>query len=199
MFRDWEEFNDNDSLGQYMWNYNILKMLNNNANYNIWKKGLKLDTEIPLIGRNIKIKTTIGFIEISNIIELWNKSRDDKSRDSNSKSNNTIYILDRYGNTQDILGIVYAELDNIDDSTGIWNTELYEWLDEGIWIKGSSTVSHSKNNGIGMTIISKTGEFIIWDDIHKKEKIIRDFTEIGYKEIHKTYPLVCSRLRLEII
>ena len=194
MFRDWEEFNDNDSLGQYMWNYNILKMLNNNANYNIWKKGLKLDTEIPLIGRNIKIKTTIGFIEISNIIELWNKSRDD-----NSKSNNTIYILDRYGNTQDILGIVYAELDNIDDSTGIWNTELYEWLDEGIWIKGSSTVSRSKNNGIGMTIISKTGEFIIWDNIHKKEKIIRDFTEIGYKEIHKTYPLVCSRLRLEII
>ena len=187
MFRDWEEFNDNDSLGQYMWNYNILRMLNNNTNYTIWKKGLKLDSEIPLVGRNIQIKTNSGFTEISNILELWN----------NCKDNKTLSVLDRYGNEQKVLGVVYAEIEEVDDSTGIWNTELYEW--NGVWIKGSSTLKPSKNNGLGMTIITETGEFIIWDEIHKKEKIVRDFTEIGYKEIHKTYPLVCSRLRLEII
>jgi hypothetical protein len=189
MFRDWEEFNDNDSLGQYMWNYNILRMLNKNRNYNTWKKGLKLDSEIPVVGRNIKIKTNSGFTEISNILELWN----------NSKDNNTLSVLDRYGNEQKLLGVVYAELEEVDDSTGIWNTELYEWKEEGVWIKGSITLKTSKNNGLGMTIITETGEFIIWDEINKKEKIVRDFTEIGYKEIHKSYPLVCSRLRLEII
>ena len=29
----------------------------------------------------------------------------------------------------------------------------------------------------------------------KKEKIIRDFTEVGYDSIHNTYPFVSSRLR----
>jgi hypothetical protein len=47
-----------------------------------------------------------------------------------------------------------------------------------------------------MTLITETGEFTIWDMKDKKEKIVRDFTEIGYKEIHKTYSLVESRLRL---
>ena len=46
-----------------------------------------------------------------------------------------------------------------------------------------------------MTIITESGEFIIWDEIEKKERVVRDFTEVGYKTIHETYPFVASRLR----
>jgi hypothetical protein len=63
-------------------------------------------------------------------------------------------------------------------------------------MKGVSTVRESTENACGLTLITESGDFIIWDEIEKKEKIVRDFTEIGYKEIHKTYPLVSSRLRL---
>ena len=74
------------------------------------------------------------------------------------------------------------------------NTELYE-LEDGVWIKGKSTVVSGNETIQGMTIITETGEFIIWDEVEKKEKVIRDFTEVGYKTIHETYPFVASRLR----
>ena len=68
-------------------------------------------------------------------------------------------------------------------------------MDNGVWIKGKSTVVPGNDTIQGMTIITETGEFIIWDEVEKKERIIRDFTEVGYKTIHETYPFVASRLR----
>ena len=109
--------------------------------------------------------------------------------------------LTRDGQEQEILGVVSAEIDGIEDDNGLWNTELYECVN-GVWIKGLSTVKESIESkeiiisACGMTLITESGEFIIWDEIEQKEKIVRDFTEIGYKEIHKTYSLVSSRLRL---
>jgi hypothetical protein len=188
LFRDWEEFDDNDQLGEYTWTYTILKMLNNNSNYSKWKDGLTLNINMPLIGKNVKIKTNMGFVEISAISSLWSP-------------NMSMRCITRDGEEQDILGIVSAEIDGIEDKNGLWNTELYEY-NNGIWIKGLSTVKDSKErkeineSACGMTLITDSGEFIIWDETEQKEKIVRDFTEIGYKEIHKTYNLVCSRLRL---
>jgi len=184
MFRDWEEFDDNDQLGEYIWTYTILKMLNNNSNYSKWKDGLK-SIIMPLMGNNVKVKTNMGFMEISAISSLW-------------CPNMSMRCLTRDNEEQDILGVVSAEIDGIEDDNGLWNTELYEWVD-GVWIKGLSTVKESKEiNGsaYGMTLITDSGEFIIWDETEQKEKIVRDFTEIGYKEIYKTYSLVSSRLRL---
>jgi hypothetical protein len=185
MFRDWEEFDDNDQLGEYTWTYTILKMLNNNSNYSKWKDGLKVNIRIPVMGKNVKVKTNMGFVEISAISSLW-------------CPNMSMRCLTRDGEEQDILGVVSAEIDGIEDNNGLWNTELYECVN-GDWIKGVSTVKESKEiNGsaCGMTLITDSGEFIIWDEVEQKEKIVRDFTEIGYKEIHKTYSLVSSRLRL---
>jgi len=185
MFRDWEEFDDNDQLGEYTWTYTILKMLNNNSNYSKWKDGLKINMNIPVMGKNVKVKTNMGFVELSAILSLWS-------------SKMWLRCLTRDGEEQDILGVVSAEIDGIDDNNGLWNTELYEWID-GVWIKGVSTVKESKEikgSACGMTLITESGEFIIWDEMEQKEKIVRDFTEIGYKEIHKTYSLVSSRLRL---
>jgi len=185
IFRDWEEFDENDQLGEYTWTYTILKMLNNNSNYSKWKDGLKLNMNIPVMGRNVKVKTNMGFVELLAISSLWSP-------------NMSMRCLTRDGQEQEILGIVSAKIDGIDDDNGLWNTELYEWID-GVWIKGLSTVKESNKGTIsacGMTLITDSGEFIIWDEMDKKEKIVRDFTEIGYKEIHKTYSLVSSRLRL---
>lgn len=185
MFRDWEEFDDNDQLGEYTWTYTILKMLNNNSNYSKWKDGLKINMDIPVMGKNVKVKTNMGFVELSAILSLWSP-------------NMSMRCITRDEQEQDILGVVSAEIDGIEDDNGLWNTELYEWVD-GVWIKGLSTVKESNKGKIsacGMTLITDSGEFIIWDEVEQKEKIVRDFTEIGYKEIHKTYSLVSSRLRL---
>ena len=45
-----------------------------------------------------------------------------------------------------------------------------------------------------MSLITDDGEFIIWDDVTKKEVLVRDFTEIGYQSIHETYPFISARL-----
>jgi hypothetical protein len=185
MFRDWEEFDDNDQLGEYTWTYTILKMLNNNSNYSKWKDGLKVNIRIPAMGKNVKVKTNMGFVKLSAILSWWS-------------SKMWLRCITRDGEEQDILGVVSAEIDGIEDNNGLWNTELYECVN-GDWIKGVSTVKESKEikrSACGMTLITESGEFIIWDEVEQKEKIVRDFTEIGYKEIHKTYSLVSSRLRL---
>lgn len=174
IFRDWEEIDDNDKEGQKMWTYTILKMLNNNKNYNIWKDTINPESEIPLIGSKIKVKTKNGYRIISEL------------------HINDI-VIDGNGQEQKVLGVVNSCVEDVKDD-GKWNTELYE-LNNGIWIKGVEKYSKGCKNAIGWMIITETGEFIIWDEDEGKDKIIRDFTEIGYKEIHKTYPMVISRLR----
>lgn len=176
IFKDWEEIDDNDIKGQYIWSYNILKMLNKNLNYRFWKYGIKPADELPLIGRRIKIKTPSGFIEIEKL-KLFDK------------------IVDRKSKEQRIIGIINANIDNLEDN-GKWNTELYEETEDKVWIRGSANFTRGTGCAIGITLITETGEFIIWDEMEEKEKIVRDFTEVGHTEIYKTYPLVASRLRL---
>ena len=176
VFRDWEEIADDDEKGQYTWNYLILKKLNKLSNYSKWKDGLKVSSEMPLMGNNMKVKTSNGFVEISKL------SMSDNVLDSNNKE-------------QSILGMINGIIENAEDGDGEWNTELYEFTGDA-WIKGKSTVLGGNNSVKGKTIITESGEFIIWDSKEKKEKIVRDFTDIGHKSIHETYPFVAARLRV---
>jgi hypothetical protein len=178
IFRDWEEIDDDDILGQNLWTYTILKILNNDENYDIWKSSLKTYKNFPLMGSSIKIKTLEGFVELSKL-SLFDE------------------IMDRMGNKQKILGVIHAEIDGFGNDTDKWNTEMYEYDDKNrSWIKGQSTVINGNNKVYGLTLIVETGEFIIFDEVEQREKIVRDFTEIGHNEIYKTYSLVNSRLRL---
>jgi hypothetical protein len=174
MFRDWEEINDDKS--QYLWNYTILKMLNKNMDYDKWKDGLNVYSEIPLIGSKTKVKTRNGFVEIGSL--------DLKAS-----------IFDTRGGEQSILGIIDSRIDGTSIDSDIWNTELYEWTDT-IWKKGQSTVGVGNKSVFGRTLITESGTFIIWDEVEQKEKLIRDFTDVGIHDIHKTYPMIASRLRL---
>lgn len=180
LFRDWEEIEDGDEDGQYEWNYIVLKMLNRLSNYDTWKDSLKISTNIPLMSPKTKIKCECGFITLETMFI------------------GMPLLLDSTGKKQLIMGIVKGDVENVDkeatEKQGIWNTELYEWVSD-TWIKSKSNVLTGNDTIEGMTIITESGEFIIWDELEKKERLVRDFTEVGYKTIHKTYPFVASRLR----
>jgi hypothetical protein len=174
LFRDWEEITDDKS--QYLWNFTILKMLNNNTNYDEWKDSLTSYSEMPLVGSKIKVKTPSGFVEISKLV--LNQ-----------------HVLDRNGREQVILGCIDGRIDDVNIDSDKWTTELYESTN-GVWRKGQSTVGKGTKSRCGRTLIVESGEFIIWDEVEKKEKQVRDFTDVGMNEIHKTYPMIASRLRL---
>jgi hypothetical protein len=176
LFRDWEEISDDDEKGQYTWNYLILKKLNNLSNYSKWKDGLKVSAEMPIMGNNMRVKTSGGFVDISDL------NMGDK-------------VLDRDNKEQSILGVINGVIENAENGDGKWNTELYEFVDS-VWVKGKSTVKPGGDCVNGRTIITESGEFVIWDNKGNKEKIVRDFTDIGHKSIHETYPFVAARLRV---
>jgi hypothetical protein len=178
-FRDWEEIEDEDYKGQWLWNYSILKTLNRSTEYSKWKDGLRPGTTLPLMSANTHIKTSQGFVPIKAL--KINESQ----------------IINKDGKPVSVLGIIASEVENATSDSKEWHTELYELATDNIWKKGKSTLNTNGNKTIhGYSIITESGDFIIWDATTQKEKTVRDFTDIGYKRIHETYPLVASRLRL---
>jgi len=175
LYRDWEELDNDDIKGQFLWNYLILSELNRYKDYNKWKKDIKHDCEVALLGKRVKVKTAHGWKYISEI----------------SFQDGT--VLNRHGKSQGVRGVVYGEIEDAEYGTETWHNELYEEQD-GVWIKGNSTIIPGAEKIIGMSLITDDGEFMIWDEVTKKEVWVRDFTEIGYQSIHETYPFVSARL-----
>uniref|UniRef100_A0A6C0KMX8 Uncharacterized protein n=1 Tax=viral metagenome TaxID=1070528 RepID=A0A6C0KMX8_9ZZZZ len=175
-FRDWEEFADEDTYGHYVWNAMILRLLNKESFYSTWKYRVTISAEIPVLSGNTKVKTAEGYIELSNI-QLGT------------------VIVDRYGKKDKVVGKVYGEILNGNSAVPWWHTELFEYREDR-WIKGESTVVKGNDTMMGEHIITESGECVIWDELRKTDRVIRDFTDIGYTTIHETYPLVASRLRI---
>ena len=169
LFRDWEEIGNEDEEGQFQWNQLIASMLH--------ISDIKKQCTDPLVGGNTLIKTSRGFVPISTI----------KLRDSR--------ILDKDGVEQCVKGVIYGEVDNVKDTCRGWFLDLYEYSD-GLWKNLKGNAPHGKNTLIGMSLITETGTFIIWDEVAEKERCIRDFTEVGYQSIHETYSFVEARLRI---
>lgn len=176
LFRDWEEIGNDDLKGQYMWNVMMSKMLNRGiVNKAVWDH-LKMDCEVALVGKQVRVRTMDGWVPISLLASPFGK------------------VMDRMGKEQNILGIVHGEVEGAQQENETWHTEHYEDR-HGIWIKGTSTIGQGTHHLQGMSLITETGEYLIWDPSEQKEKIVRDFTEIGYDSIHETYPFVEERLR----
>ena len=174
--RDWEEIANNDEKGQYIWNYLILSILNKNSNYTSWKDMIKLSCDLSLVTKDTLIKTKTGFVPISTLQILDN-------------------VVDHNGTIQSIRGVVRGVIENVKEINGSYHMEMYEEKD-GVWIKGKSTIPCGCETVEGMSLITEGGEFIIWDEDEKIEKRVRDFTEIGYDSIYKTYSFVEARLRI---
>ncbi len=179
-FRDWEEIKNDDVNGQFMWNYLISKILHHNTNYNAWKSNITMHCEPAILGLEVLVKTTEGFVPI------WKLSTIKHTFGT---------VSDRNGNAQPILGIVHGEVADAEETDGKWHTELYV-SEQDAWVKSYNTVCHGSNIIHGMTLITESGEFAIWDEYEQREKWIRDFTEVGYQNIHETYPFVEARLRM---
>jgi hypothetical protein len=176
LYRDWEEISNEDEKGQYMWNYMVLCMLNKYENYQKWKKDMKQECEVAVMGKDVKVKTGKGWVRLSEI----------------SFPGGT--VLDRNGKEQGVRGVIHAEVENVEyGGVDTWHTELYQEMD-GVWMKGNSTLSYGDETIEGMTLITDHGEFTIWDEVLQKEVTVRDFTEVGYQSIHETYSFVAARL-----
>jgi hypothetical protein len=173
IFRDWEEIDNEDLIGQYLWNYLVLSKLNNDIGYDKWKGDIKKCCDVSLMSKNTLIKTVDGYVPIHSLYIGYDK------------------IVDNNGMPQTILGIVRGEVNNM-NNTDIWHTEMYEY-DNGIWRKGLSTVQPGVSQKVeGMSLITERGEFIMRSD---KDILVRDFTEVGYDKICYTYSFVEERLR----
>lgn len=186
LFRDWEEIDDNDSEGQFLWNYIILNILNNSSNYDKWKDGINSETEIGLVSENTLIRIKTGYIEIDKL-KLGDK------------------ILDSKGEESEVLGVINGEINGISESeNGFWKTDLIylESLENqesgksGFWKRKNGNIKSGNGTLKGKTLITESGYFIIFDMDSNSEKIVRDFTDIGYNNIHQTYPMVSERLRI---
>ena len=194
-FRDWEEIEDDDEAGQYGWNELVLSLLNRGRVASQSNDDARMPTDIPLVAPERLVKTRVGFVPVS----AFTTPQEDADHRVSFGS-----VLDRHGKEQRVLGFIRGEVEEYElDGDHLWNTELYEEND-GVWIKGTTTglksttghKGHKGHKGLqGIHLITETGEWILWDEKEKKEKIIRDFTEVGYDSIHNTYPFVSSRLR----
>jgi hypothetical protein len=175
LFRDWEEIANDDENGQYIWNYMVSSILNQGTPYYVWESNLRSYCENPLMGKEVEVKTARGFVPMKDI-QLSD------------------HILDEKGEEQVVRGIVEGEMEG--SSTGEdWMGELYV-LNNGAWIRQSSTLSPGDGQQRGYSLMTEQGTIVIRHPLSKEECVIRDFTEVGYQMIHKTYSFVETRLRM---
>jgi hypothetical protein len=182
IFRDWEELDDEDDEGHLLWNYMILNILNKSKEYDIWKNGVKSNTEIGLMSENTKIRIKNGYKDIKSI-KIGDKILNSKNEES------------------EVLGVINGEI-NGESESEFWKTDLISLESEmesgksGVWKRINGNVKSGNGVLYGKTLITDSGHFIIMDMELKTEKIVRDFTDIGYNNIHQTYPMVSERLRI---
>lgn len=184
-FRDWEELDNEDEIGQVIWNHLILTILNTRIkdtelyeciDNNEWKSAIGQTSEIPLVGKEYLVKTKNGFIPILTI-KIGDK------------------VINRFGKESEVLGIVKGEITDSNEKENKWSTGVYEWLNNQ-WKKSVNTMKIGENTIEGMYLITDSGEFTLLDEHENRERHVRDFTEIGYDSIHETYSFVASRLRI---
>jgi hypothetical protein len=168
LFRDWEEIDAMDILGQKGWNRLVSSLLG----------GLLSDEQgstLCLMDPAIRIPTAVGLkpldsIQIGDSIEL------------------------SYNNHTRVIGIIEGHV------SGIYTPEWLSSCIEKTYNTGGSV--HRRNTTLkqggaatdvrGKHLITDSGQLIV--HIHGAVIRLRDFTEVGIDQIHKTYPFVAKRL-----
>jgi hypothetical protein len=171
LFKDWEELAPEDNAGQYGWGYHVLAMLNKNSNYDTWKNSLKagINPEMPLLSN-----TTCLLSKDLTLIPIGNVKIGD-------------IIADKNGFTE-VLGILEGETDSVDSLSGnTWFTQLLVQNKSGVWER-----IIGKPGGKGKMLFTESGTFYAIQD--NNPMLVRDFTEVGHKQIHRTYPYVSTRI-----
>jgi hypothetical protein len=169
LFRDWEEISATDTIGQAGWNQLISQFLGGLHNHKMEDTFCLMDIAIPI--PTVNGKKLLQDIVIGDEIELT------------------------YNNTTRVIGIVEGQVEG---------TYTHHWLQSCIEKTYTPTVNYKyrrittlKTNGppttlIGRHLITESGTLVAC--VNGTVLPLRDFTEIGIDNIHKTYPFVAERL-----
>lgn len=171
LFKDWEELDQNDVAGEYGWRYHVLAILNKYQHYYKWKESLSVSCETPLISPECFVLTKGNILLKVSDVKIGDK------------------IADNTGFTE-VLGII----EGISENTS--NSNLMQWYNNllvfdqtsGIWKR----ISGKQGNGKGKMIFTESGAFYLVSN--NEQILVRDFTEVGHKQIHRTYPYVATRI-----
>ncbi len=170
LFKDWEELDQEDTVGEYGWGYHVLAMLNKYSNYDKWKESLSIGCELPSISPECcVIKKDNKLVRLSEI----------KIGD---------IIADKNGFTE-VLGILETGEENpLVSGTKEWFSNLLVF-DQTIWKRIEGT---KETNQSGKMLFTESGTFYLV--CNNEPILVRDFTEVGHKQIHRTYPYVATRI-----
>ena len=178
LFRDWEEFEENDSEGHQLWRKSVFFMLNAinlDDTAQRHSKEWEEDQPTPLVSKNIMVSSPMG----GKII---------------SECNVNDVIYDSRGNEQKILGIVRGEAigkaEQVDWSQGGWRKR-----GDDRWERRQDTIKETEEKEEGWNLITETGEWVLWNKNGIMDTV-SDFTEVGHVRIRELYNLVSYRLRI---
>ena len=113
--------------------------------------------------------------------------------------------MDYEGNETEVLGLIDCEVDGAESNISEqWNTsmiELHNKNKQWVWMRGKATIAEkattsSSQTLIGKTLITRAGTYVIVDKNTNVQTAVRDFTDVGYMQIQKTYSMIADRLRL---
>jgi len=181
--KDWEEIPDDDEEGQLLWEKEVHKLLNPEV---ITPRTLHVAESLGLFS-----KMTYLFEENSGQIPISCVKRGDSVLDIDGQFTRVIGIY---------RGFVYI---NNYPTHKFWHTDGVRMLDNNkIWelepafgIELCSTPTTETQRMYGYNLVTESGTFGI---ISENEYLlgVRDFTEVGYKNIDKTYEAVQKHLSL---
>jgi hypothetical protein len=164
LFRDWEEIDSRDIIGQKGWNQQVSSLL----------KGLtgKEAATFCLMDPAIGIPTSTGIkplssIQIGDSIEL------------------------SYNNHTRVIGIVEGQIEGI--YSPHWMSSCIEKTFKPTVYHRITTVKQGSTELLrGKHLITDSGKLIAHVKGHVIQ--MRDFTEVGIDNIHQTYPFIAERL-----
>ncbi len=191
-FRDWEELSAEDEEGHSLWRERVLQLLNGEADATeaeateadateaeAIKKAGQEPLEIPLWSPMTEIQVPGGW---KNIVEL-------RVGDEVMDGRTITRILGKVHGETEASTSEGAGASEAAGATREWTTGGYQWQD-GKWslCQGSPHLGQR-----GWNLITESGVF----QVRRGDEVIRsrDFTEVGYDQIQKTYPFVLERLR----
>lgn len=169
IFRDWEELPLNFDLAQSGWNRMVDRLINKKSENTVEKRYTQSEYNTPSISHSTKVYTPKGMKQIGEIC------MNDIVYDENNDETRVIGIIKSGKINKRYQGLIIKKDELWNQNTSGFNTNMYE-------------------NGV--MLITESGTFKLMDNDINTLITVRDFTEVGYKDIHKTYEYTQYMLRL---
>lgn len=167
LFRDWEEIPEGDTVTDAEWDILVQKIL---ANEVVEEKPSEQN---PLLSRDFCVELESGFKTPLSSLRIGDK------------------IASGMGEYTRVLGI-YRGMG--------YSTKETDWFTDGIWwLQGTSSWVHSQegevekgNQVLGLHLVTESGTFEVYGT--STSGCVRDFTEVGYKNLAKAMDFLLDRL-----